>query len=119
MVRPALRRDVVAVLRGSYRISERRACSAMGFHRSAQAVPLRELGRALEFQPVAALSALKEGGGLRHPLLELGLGSGPNVDLGDLEEHRRAQSTAGLVCSASTGRVSPVSTRVRVASIRA
>jgi putative transposase len=36
MVRPALRRDVVAVLRGSYRISERRACSPMGFHRSAQ-----------------------------------------------------------------------------------
>jgi putative transposase len=36
MVRPALRRDVVAVLRDSYRVSERRACSAMGFHRSAQ-----------------------------------------------------------------------------------
>jgi putative transposase len=35
-VRPALRRDVVAVLQGSYRVSERRACSAMGFHRSAQ-----------------------------------------------------------------------------------
>ena len=30
-----------------------------------------------------------------------------------------AQSSAGLVCSASTGRVSPVSTRVRVASLRA
>lgn len=36
MVRPALRRDVVAVLQDSYRVSERRACSAMGFHRSAQ-----------------------------------------------------------------------------------
>lgn len=36
MVRPALRREVVAVLRGSYWISERRACSATGFHRSAQ-----------------------------------------------------------------------------------
>ena len=36
MVRPALRREVVAVLRGSYRISERRACSVTGFHRSAQ-----------------------------------------------------------------------------------
>jgi putative transposase len=36
VVRPALRRDVVAVLQDSYRVSERRACSAMGFHRSAQ-----------------------------------------------------------------------------------
>ena len=36
MVRPALRRHVVAVLENSYRVSERRACSAMGFHRSAQ-----------------------------------------------------------------------------------
>ena len=36
MVRPALRRDVVGVLRGTYAISERRACSAMGFHRSSQ-----------------------------------------------------------------------------------
>ena len=36
MVRPALRRDVVAVLQSSYRVSERRACSAVGFHRSAQ-----------------------------------------------------------------------------------
>ena len=36
MVRPALRRDVVAVLQDSYQVSERRACSAMGFHRSAQ-----------------------------------------------------------------------------------
>jgi putative transposase len=35
-VRPALRRDVVAVLQDSYRVSERRACSATGFHRSAQ-----------------------------------------------------------------------------------
>ena len=34
MVRPALRLDVVGVLRGTYGISERRACSAMGFHRS-------------------------------------------------------------------------------------
>ncbi len=36
MVRPALRRDVVSVLQDSYQVSERRACSAMGFHRSAQ-----------------------------------------------------------------------------------
>ena len=36
MVRPALRRDVVGVLHGAYGISERRACSAMGFHRSSQ-----------------------------------------------------------------------------------
>ena len=35
-MRPALRRDVAAVLQSSYRVSERRACSAMGFHRSAQ-----------------------------------------------------------------------------------
>jgi putative transposase len=35
-VRPALRRDVVLVLQGSYQISERRDCSAMGFQRSAQ-----------------------------------------------------------------------------------
>ncbi|MDB5314556.1 MAG: family transposase, partial [Rhodospirillales bacterium] len=32
----ALRRDVVGVLRGTYRISERRACFAMGFQRSVQ-----------------------------------------------------------------------------------
>lgn len=31
MARPALRREVVAVLRGSYRISECRACSALAF----------------------------------------------------------------------------------------
>lgn len=36
MVRPALRWDVVGVLRGTYGISERRACFAMGFHRSSQ-----------------------------------------------------------------------------------
>jgi putative transposase len=36
MVRPALRRDVVGVLRGTYGISERRACFAMGFQRSVQ-----------------------------------------------------------------------------------
>ena len=36
MVRPALRRDAVAVLRNSYQVSARRTCSAMGFHRSAQ-----------------------------------------------------------------------------------
>jgi putative transposase len=36
MARTALLRDVVAVLRGSYRISERRACSATGFHHTAQ-----------------------------------------------------------------------------------
>ena len=34
MVRPAVRRDVVGVLRGTYQVSERRACSAMGFGRS-------------------------------------------------------------------------------------
>ncbi len=34
MVRPSVRRDVVGVLRGSYQVSERRACSAMGFGRS-------------------------------------------------------------------------------------
>lgn len=36
MVRPAVRRDVVGVLRGTYQVSERRACSAMGFGRSSQ-----------------------------------------------------------------------------------
>ena len=36
MVRPGVRRDVVGVLRGTYQISERRACSAMGFFRSVQ-----------------------------------------------------------------------------------
>jgi putative transposase len=36
MARPALRRDVVGVLRRTYGISERRACSAMSFHRSSQ-----------------------------------------------------------------------------------
>ncbi len=36
MVRPGVRRDVVSVLRGTYQISERRACSAMGFFRSVQ-----------------------------------------------------------------------------------
>ena len=36
MVRPAVRRDVVGVLRGAYQVSERRACSAMGFGRSSQ-----------------------------------------------------------------------------------
>ena len=36
MVRPAVRRDVVGVLRDAYRVSERRACSAMGFGRSSQ-----------------------------------------------------------------------------------
>ena len=35
-MRPALRREVVAVLRGSYRVSERRACHATGFHHSSQ-----------------------------------------------------------------------------------
>jgi putative transposase len=34
MVRPAVRRDVVGVLQGTYQISQRRACSAMGFGRS-------------------------------------------------------------------------------------
>ena len=34
MVRPAVRRDVVGVLRGTYQVSQRRACSAMGFGRS-------------------------------------------------------------------------------------
>ena len=36
MVRPAVRRDVVGVLQGAYRVGERRACSAMGFGRSSQ-----------------------------------------------------------------------------------
>jgi putative transposase len=35
-VTPARRRDVVSVLQDSYQVSERRACSAMGFHRSSQ-----------------------------------------------------------------------------------
>ena len=34
MVRPGVRRDIVGVLRGAYEVSERRACSAMGFGRS-------------------------------------------------------------------------------------
>jgi len=34
VVRPAVRRDVVGVLQGTYQISQRRACSAMGFGRS-------------------------------------------------------------------------------------
>lgn len=33
-MRPAVRRDVVGVLQGTYQISQRRACSAMGFGRS-------------------------------------------------------------------------------------
>ena len=33
---PAVRRDVVSVLRGAYQVSERRACQATGFHRSSQ-----------------------------------------------------------------------------------
>ena len=33
MVRPGVRRDVVGVLQGTYQISQRRACSAMGFGR--------------------------------------------------------------------------------------
>ena len=36
MVRPGVRRDVASVLRGTYQISERRACAAMGFLRSVQ-----------------------------------------------------------------------------------
>ena len=36
MVKPAVRRDVVGVLRGAYQVSERRACHAMGFLRSSQ-----------------------------------------------------------------------------------
>jgi len=36
MVRPAVRRDVVGVLQGTYQISQRRACSAMDFGRSSQ-----------------------------------------------------------------------------------
>jgi putative transposase len=34
MVRLGVRRDIVGVLRGAYEVSERRACSAMGFGRS-------------------------------------------------------------------------------------
>ena len=36
MVRPAVRRDMVGVLRGTYQVSERRACLAIGFGRSSQ-----------------------------------------------------------------------------------
>ena len=36
MVRPAVRRDVAGVLQGTYQVSERRACAAMGFFRSSQ-----------------------------------------------------------------------------------
>ena len=36
MVRPGVRREVVGVLQGAYQVSERRACSAMGFGRSSQ-----------------------------------------------------------------------------------
>ena len=43
MVRPALRGDVVGVLRGTYGISERRACFAVGFQRSVQRYGYRRL----------------------------------------------------------------------------
>lgn len=36
MVRLAVRRDVLGALRGAYQVSERRACSALGFGRSSQ-----------------------------------------------------------------------------------
>ena len=36
MVSPARKRDAVAVLQGSYRISTRRACGLVGHHRSTQ-----------------------------------------------------------------------------------
>ena len=35
-VRPGVRREVVGVLQGAHQVSERRACSAMGFGRSSQ-----------------------------------------------------------------------------------
>ena len=70
MVRPGVRRDVVGVLRGAYDVSERRACAAMGFGRSAHRYRSRRDPRVALRMRLRDLAAVRVRYGYR-PLLVL------------------------------------------------
>ncbi len=56
MVKPAVRRDVVGLLQGSYQISQRRACLALGFGRSSHSYRSRcDPQAALRLKDLAAV----------------------------------------------------------------